>query len=61
MCPLCISTATWFVGTTLLPAALAAVFVKLPGSRQPTITLQPSAPINFPSKHSEGKEPNPHA
>jgi len=55
MCPLCISTASWFVATTLLPAAPAAVFVKLPGSRRPTITLQPGAPINFPSKHSVGK------
>lgn len=62
MCPLCISTATWFVGTTLLPA-LAATFVKVSRSSQPTTALQPCAraSINFPSKHSDGKEVNSHA
>jgi hypothetical protein len=62
MCPLCISTATWFAGTTLLPADLAAVFVKVPRSSPPT-TGQPcaGASINFPSKHFDGKEINSHA
>jgi hypothetical protein len=36
MCPLCISTATWFVGTTLLPAALAAILVKIPSPTEIT-------------------------
>jgi len=63
MCPLCISTATWFVGTTLLPAALAEVFVKVPRSSPPTTATQACAgrSISFPSKHFDGKEVNSHA
>jgi hypothetical protein len=42
MCPLCISIATWFVGTTLLPAALAEVFVKVPRSSPPLQRRKPA-------------------
>ena len=60
MCALCIATASWFVGTTLLPAALAAV-LKVPRASPPTTALQPCVRINFPSKHLKGKETNSHA
>jgi hypothetical protein len=61
MCPLCPSTATWFVGTTLLPAALAAILVKIPSPTEIT-SEGVSAPLTvLQSNHSQRKEPQSHA
>lgn len=61
MRPLCISTATWFLGSTLLPAALAAVFAKIPSSSGMDLgsvssTPRPSIPANLQEerKHNDG-------
>jgi hypothetical protein len=40
MCPVCISTVTWFAGTTLLPAL--AVFVNVPRSDRPLKRCNPA-------------------
>jgi len=61
MCPLCISTATWFVGTTLLPAALAAILVKIPRSSDIAAEGVSVPSTVLPSNHSLGKEPQSHA
>jgi hypothetical protein len=61
MCPFCISTATWFVGTTLLPAALAAMLVKIPRPSDMAAEVVSAPPTVLPSNHSHGKETQSHA